>query len=188
MNTTRSTNNNLPIPASSSAPDRERHARKCEICHHEDREAIEEAFINWQYPDWLARHFKVLAGESAIYRHAHAMGLFELRRRRVRDAIELIIERAGVSSPNATNVLQAIAMHARLDGRSDVAVAHTLNVIVTRRWEPNAPAPDATQLPSNPPEPPADAAPIVSQPPQTAPRPESSEERIRRMFIESQKH
>lgn len=115
MTTNRSTyrNTNLAVPITSTAPDPERHARKCEICHHPDREAIEESFVLWMHPQGIARVFEVNGGSSAVYRHAYALGLYELRRKNMREAAEKIIEKGTLTHLTSADVLHAIELHAR---------------------------------------------------------------------------
>src|SRR3954464_11905905 len=65
----------------------------CQVCTHARREEIELAFVNWTSPARIAKEYRV--SRDSIYRHAHALTLFEKRRRNVRAALETIIERAG---------------------------------------------------------------------------------------------
>ena len=85
----------------------ERHARKCTVCHHEDREDIESDFLHWHDPEELAIDFK-LRSARVIYRHARATGLYQRRMREMRDAAALLASRAENSSPSGATVLQAI--------------------------------------------------------------------------------
>jgi len=79
-------------------PDIARHRRKCAVCHHSEREIIEDLFIHWHSPNTIAEYYKDdTDGELnwvSIYRHAYAFGLDEVRRRNLRFAFELIIEQA----------------------------------------------------------------------------------------------
>jgi hypothetical protein len=56
----------------------ERHARTCSICRHPQRYDIERDFICWERPFAIALRSSVCT--SGLYRHAHATGLFKLRR------------------------------------------------------------------------------------------------------------
>jgi len=58
-------------------PDFSRHARRCCICSHPDRDAIEGDFIRWHSVELIAREYKI-ATRKSIYRHAHCTGLFRL--------------------------------------------------------------------------------------------------------------
>jgi hypothetical protein len=77
-------------------PDIARHRRKCAVCHHPERELIEDLFIHWHSPNTISEYYKDDCDLTwvSIYRHAYAFGLDELRRRNLRFAFELIIEQA----------------------------------------------------------------------------------------------
>ena len=96
-----------------------RHERKCSVCEHEDRAAIEEEFLRWYSPEYIARDHD-LPRVSAIYRHAHAFGLFDRRRRTLRFALEPIIEQADSVQADASTVIRAIRTYARLDSRGNL--------------------------------------------------------------------
>jgi hypothetical protein len=98
----------------SDALDLVRHERKCSVCQHPDREAIEEAFLHWSKVANIRTEFN-LPGSSAVYRHAHAFGLYERRARNFRFALEHIIEGAQWASPSAGEVIHAIRAYSRLN-------------------------------------------------------------------------
>lgn len=83
------------------------HERRCTICRHPDRDAIEQEFLDWDLPQHIAYHHK-LSHESLVYRHAHAVGLFDRRRRQVSAALEYIVERASQVHPTADGVIRAV--------------------------------------------------------------------------------
>ena len=88
-----------------------RHKRNCSICHHPQREEIEEEFVAWSSPESLARQY-ALSDRASVYRHAHALGLFVQRRRNVRAALERIIEKAAdvdVTSAAVVSAIQALS-------------------------------------------------------------------------------
>lgn len=89
-----------------------RHARKCGICSHPDREAIEFAFIQWHNVDWIARKYRV--DPYAVYRHAHAVNLFERRGRNVAAVLEKLMEDAGVVRANPASIIQAVRAYSRI--------------------------------------------------------------------------
>lgn len=97
--------------------DLRRHRRKCVICRHKKREAIEEAFIHWHSPQYIAIGFRV--SERTLYRHAHALDLFSRRQGKVRSALEHILERAEEAEVTADSVIRAVRAYACLhdDGR-----------------------------------------------------------------------
>jgi hypothetical protein len=76
-----------PVPA----PDLSRHARRCLICAHPDRDAIEGDFVRWRSPERIAKTYQI-ADRSSIYRHAHCTGLFERRKLEVGRVLESILE------------------------------------------------------------------------------------------------
>jgi hypothetical protein len=107
-----------PSPASSMnsaaySPSLERHRRKCSVCKHAERDAIEEAFLHWISPDFITEEFK-LPDWSSLYRHAHATGLFAQRRRNVRFALEEVIERSVEVETTAAGLVRVIRAYASL--------------------------------------------------------------------------
>ena len=86
-------------------PDRQRksrldlHQAHCGICSHELRDEIDEAFVSWECVHQIATDYRL--HRSALYRHAHAVGLFRRRRRNLRCALELVIQEAERTSPTA---------------------------------------------------------------------------------------
>jgi len=95
---------------------RGRHERNCTVCAHPQRAEIEQRFIAWESPAVLKWEFK-LADRSSIYRHAHAFGLFEKRKRNVRAALEKIIERVGEVDITAAAVVSAIQAYAKINAQ-----------------------------------------------------------------------
>src|ERR1700693_3644652 len=93
-----------------SAP---RHARKCTICNHPEREAIEEEFLHWHHPDGIAAAYE-LGSERAVYRHAHAVGIYEQRRVNLCAALDHIVENAENASVTADSVIRAIRAYSCL--------------------------------------------------------------------------
>jgi hypothetical protein len=84
-----------------------RHGRKCNVCNHPDREAIEQAFLHWQSPEKIARAFGI-KHHSTVYRHAYATGLTTRRSLHTRHALDYIIEQAGVVRVTGDDVIKAI--------------------------------------------------------------------------------
>ncbi len=89
------------------------HQRKCVICHHPDRETIEEMFVHWHSPSRIHRRY-MLPDRSTIYDHAHATGLFAKRRRNLRYALENMIERADECDISSHGIVAAIKAYASL--------------------------------------------------------------------------
>jgi hypothetical protein len=65
-----------------------RHEYHCTICSHAQRGEIERAFLDWTSLSSISKQFSV--SRDSVYRHAHALGLMERRRRNVRAALEQI--------------------------------------------------------------------------------------------------
>lgn len=97
---------------------RGRHEHQCSVCSHDKRQEIEEAFVNWLAPGRIAKKYGI--SRDAIYRHAHALKLMEVRRRNVRAALEKIIERACDVKTNAAAVVSAVSAYARLNSRGEL--------------------------------------------------------------------
>lgn len=83
------------------------HQRRCTICHHPDRESIEQAFLQWRSPHHMLQEFKI-TDRTTIYRHAHALGLFAKRRRNLRAALENVIEESETIHPSGTELIAAV--------------------------------------------------------------------------------
>ncbi len=95
-----------------------RHKRNCSVCRHEQREEIESAFVGWRSPASVAEEFG-LADRASVYRHAHALGLFDKRRRNIRAALERIIEKAGEVDVTASAVVAAVQAYAKINGAGE---------------------------------------------------------------------
>lgn len=94
------------------------HKRSCLVCKHPQREEIEAAFIGWQSPAKIATDYE-FADRNTIYRHAHALGLFEARRRNIRAALERIIERSGDVEVTASAVVAAVQAYAKINASGE---------------------------------------------------------------------
>ncbi len=93
-----------------------RHSRNCTVCGHKCREEIEREFINWTGVKVISKEFG-LKDRTAVYRHAHAFGLFEKRRRNVRAALERIIEHVGEVDVTAQAVVTAVQAYAKINAQ-----------------------------------------------------------------------
>jgi len=114
-------------PPSERAVSQGRHEARCLICAHQEREAIEQSFVGWVSPAKIAEEYSV--SRDGVYRHAHAFGLMEKRRRNVRAALERIIEKAGEVEVNASSVVGAVSAYARINSRGEwVERAETVNL------------------------------------------------------------
>ena len=112
-------------------PDFSRHARRCCICSHPDRDAIEGDFIRWHSVELIAREYKI-ASRKSIYRHAHCTGLFAWRRRELGRVLEGILENAEhVPLVSSGVIVRAARIYAHLDENGNwFEPAHT-NFILT---------------------------------------------------------
>jgi hypothetical protein len=79
---------------------------------------IEAAFIGWRSPAAIAEEYG-LADRASVYRHAHAFGLFEKRRRNIRAALERIIENAGEVDVTASAVVSAVQAYAKINSAGE---------------------------------------------------------------------
>ena len=91
-----------------------RHTRKCNVCRHPDRDAIEQDFLRWRSPDRIAKDYGI-ADHSSVYRHVHATGLFARRRATIRLALEPLIERAETVKVTANAIVSAVRVYAHLN-------------------------------------------------------------------------
>ena len=152
------------IPAPAPEADFERHQRKCAICHHAERETMEELFIYWHSAQSITDLFE-LPDWSTIYRHARAAGLYERRRHNIRAVLDHLLE--GVDSVQSTpmGIVSALRAYACLSD-SGGWVEPTKRLLLTTARVPSAPAPPAEPLAS-----PAPLTPDATPPPAAAPLP-----------------
>jgi hypothetical protein len=94
----------------------QRHRRKCAICHHPHREAIDDDFLRWRSPVQIVNEYQ-LAHHSAIYRHAHATGLVARRKASVLTVLEQILERAQSAKVTASSIVNAACLYAKMTGQ-----------------------------------------------------------------------
>lgn len=97
-------------------PDYERHSRVCSVCSHPDRDAIEGDFVRWRKPAEIIDDYG-LSNRYALYRHAHACGLFQLREVELARVLEKQLENADDCPIERFDVItRAVRAHAHLDG------------------------------------------------------------------------
>jgi hypothetical protein len=90
-----------------------RHEYHCTICTNPKRQEIEQEWIGWGNTSRIARDYGV--SRDALYRHAHALGLFSKRQRNIRRALERIIEQAETVEVNASAVVAAVQAYAKIN-------------------------------------------------------------------------
>ena len=92
------------------------HARSCSVCGNPRRDEIEQDILAWRSPQEIVREYK-LKHRTAVYRHAHALGLMEKRYGNLRAALGRIIERAGEVPVTAWAVVAAVRACAKINAR-----------------------------------------------------------------------
>jgi hypothetical protein len=91
-----------------------RHARKCTVCHHKDREFIDQDYLRWLSPNKIARDYGI-SHHSVVYRHADATGLRAQRRASLRATLENFIEQAESVRATAGSVVAAVRLYAQIN-------------------------------------------------------------------------
>lgn len=104
---------NSPAPPTPDVPEPSHHSRKCTICNHPQREAIEDDFVNWINLAGISIDFKV--PELSIRRHARATGLYDRRRAKYHAALDLIIEDASRVLSTGDTIIRAIRAASCID-------------------------------------------------------------------------
>jgi hypothetical protein len=132
-----------PAPSDSLAPpDFSRHPRRCAICSHPDRDAIEGDFIRWRSPDRIARDYN-LPDRASVYRHAHYAGLFQRRKREVARVLESFLEASDTCPIEAADIIiRATRLYVRINERGDWTEPPRTQFLITGSMDPAQP-PDA---------------------------------------------
>ena len=102
------------LPRRAGPPHPGRHARKCCICRHRRRDAIEAAFLDWSSPTLIADKYR-LPGRNPLYRHAHATGLWARRKRNVGVVLEGFLEQADQVKVTASAIVRAVRTYAHIN-------------------------------------------------------------------------
>lgn len=92
------------------------HRLRCQICKHACCDEINEAFLQWRSPKVIMHCFGIKT-ETAIYHHAHALRLFDLRNQSLSHALGNIIEDADTVCPTTKDILCAIYALAHIDSQ-----------------------------------------------------------------------
>ena len=103
------------LPKTQAEIDLSHHKRRCTICHHPERESIEEAFCQWRNVRFIDREFNPGGGPTAIYRHARALNLFKQRNLTLRSSLEFVIEQSERIIPTAAGLVKAIRAYTRIN-------------------------------------------------------------------------
>jgi hypothetical protein len=121
----------------------ERHEAKCTICNHEDREEIDEDFVHWLNPYRIAARY-TLHDRSAVYRHARATGLYELRRTHMQFILEHVLEQVEDVDVTAHSIIRALRAYGRVSATGQWTEPPTRVIVSTE------PAPLSQPNPSQP--------------------------------------
>jgi hypothetical protein len=117
-NLTRSQRSAISTPPSTSSRTKKvslkYHRLRCQICRDACRQHIEEAFLQWRSPKTIMHCFGIKS-QTTIYHHAHALGLFDLRKRNLSLALASIIEDVDTLQLTGSDVLRAIYALAHLN-------------------------------------------------------------------------
>jgi hypothetical protein len=91
-----------------------RHQRKCRICNHEHRRAIESRFLLWERAHSIVREFG-LGHRSLLYRHASATGLLAQRRENFTSVLDSMVGQCESAPVTASSILRAIRAYSCLN-------------------------------------------------------------------------
>ena len=132
-------------PAAASESPLDRHQRRCVICGTKYQEEIDDAFINWESVDTIARSYGI--DRRSIYRHAHATGLFAQRDGNIRRALGLLIHRADkVRDISADGIILAAKTLAHINEHGQWTAPPTHVILSYAAAVPTAAAPQPTTL------------------------------------------
>jgi hypothetical protein len=105
----------IPYVPNAISPDFSRHSRRCTVCAHPDRDAIEADFVRWRSPNTIANTYGIV-DRAAVYRHAHATGLFARRKREACRVLEYVMECMETCPANMIDtVIRATRAYAHMD-------------------------------------------------------------------------
>jgi hypothetical protein len=116
-----------PKPRAAMGP----HTRRCNVCRHPHRKAIEHEFLRWRSPDKIAREYGI-ADHSSIYRHVHATGIFARRRKAVRVALESVIECAEIVKVTAASVVKAVHAYTHINEFGEWIKHPTKHIVIVQ--------------------------------------------------------
>ena len=89
------------------------HRRRCKVCKHPQCDFIELDFVDWRSPAAIAKRYGI-RDRASIYRHAHAIGLYSLRRQNLAMALDNLIERADEVKVTSSAIVRAIRARTRI--------------------------------------------------------------------------
>jgi hypothetical protein len=121
----------------STPPDFSRHRRRCTICSHPDRDAIEGDFIRGRNPEQIAKAYSI-TDRVSVYRHAHYAGLFERRKRQVARVLESFLASAeGCPLEAADMIIRATRLYVRLNEHGEWSEAPRTQYFLTGPASPD---------------------------------------------------
>jgi len=89
-----------------------RHERKCLVCNHPDRNAIEDEYLHWHHPHSIAVDYDLR--ERSIYNHVNATGLRARRAQERRSVLELILQKAEHARVTGDTIIRALRAYSCL--------------------------------------------------------------------------
>jgi hypothetical protein len=101
-----------------------RHQSQCSVCSHPERQTIEEEWVNWGSTTILAEKYRL--SRDGIYRHAHALGLFRERQKRIKLLYEKVLERLDTVKFSGSDLVKVLKEYTALCGREEAAQATNL--------------------------------------------------------------
>jgi hypothetical protein len=122
----RFTRKRKPRPPSEPDPTCDRHGRKCGICANPYCDEIEELFLDWREPSYIATEMGVPL--RSLYRHAHATGLYAKRQGKVRRVLDRILEGVETAQINGDCIIRAVRAYCCL-GRNNKWTEPATNVV-----------------------------------------------------------
>ena len=142
-----------------ASPDPERHSRKCKICNHPDRAAIEELFIHWHSPQSIRGDFAMRHpfDWSAVYRHARATGLYAKRAKNLRAVLDHLLANVTNVPPTAHGIIAAVRAYACLTDENQWVEPQRRVHIVNEVYRHDGPAPASVFVPTSAPAAPANS-------------------------------
>ncbi|MFZ0213039.1 MAG: hypothetical protein WBE20_12665 [Candidatus Acidiferrales bacterium] len=134
-----------------SDPDFEHHRRKCKICSHPEREAIEDLFIHWHSPESIHDQFGDYPpfDVSSIYRHARAAGLYARRSKNLRAVFDLLLEQADSVQPTAHGIVAVVRAYSCLTKTNQWVEPEKRVHIINNVYRHDAPTPSTTSAPGD---------------------------------------
>jgi hypothetical protein len=95
-----------------------RHKKHCKVCSHSQKAEIEQEWLDWGDTNRIASDYGL--SRDSIYRHAHALGLYDRRRKNLRRALEKLIERGEMVPLTANAMVAAIQVLAKINSNGQL--------------------------------------------------------------------